>query len=341
MARIKGTFTLPANVETEASAPLDARERVATMDDLTAADSFPYPWVGMITYVVSVGKRYQLIGSDPTVLANWAEVGSGGGGTGPTGPTGPQGDMGPTGETGATGAQGPTGEAGPTGADGVAGPTGPTGPAGTGTEVIANPTGTPTGPLTSIQIDGDIYSISGGGGSGGHTIEDGTGTDMTARSNLQFKGLIGVSDDSTNDRTVAEVKAAAAADMDDIVTPLPPAPVSGGVIYSTTEQIIGQWIDGKPLYQKTIDYGTLPNNATKYVAHNIANVDVIWVYDGLAYNPTSTYYNYIQFSSPGSGSAFTTFANGTNIAITTGTNRSTMTATVTLRYTKTTDTAPT
>ena len=75
MARTNGTYSLSSNFELEAGAPLDARERVATKADLTASGTFPYPWVGMETYVVSEGKKYQLIGSDPTVLSNWVEIG--------------------------------------------------------------------------------------------------------------------------------------------------------------------------------------------------------------------------------------------------------------------------
>jgi hypothetical protein len=49
-------------------------------------------------------------------------------------------------------------------------------------------------------------------------------------------------------------------------------------IYSTTEQIIGRWIDGKPIYQKTIDFGALPNNTTKLIQHNITYLkDVVGI----------------------------------------------------------------
>jgi len=51
----------------------------------------------------------------------------------------------------------------------------------------------------------------GGGGTGGHTIEDSSGVDMTARANLQFVGAT-VTDDSTNDRTVVTVNTASKAD---------------------------------------------------------------------------------------------------------------------------------
>ena len=45
--------------------------------------------------------------------------------------------------------------------------------------------------------------------------------------------------------------------------------------YSTTEQVIGTWIDGKPIYRKVINFGSLPNAESKSVAHNIANIDFI------------------------------------------------------------------
>ena len=38
------------------------------------------------------------------------------------------------------------------------------------------------------------------------------------------------------------------------------------VNFSTEEQEIGTWINGKPLYQKTIDCGTLPNATSKDIA---------------------------------------------------------------------------
>lgn len=58
--------------------------------------------------------------------------------------------------------------------------------------------------------------------------------------------------------------------------------------YSTDEKIIGTWIDGKPVYQKTIDCGTLTNasssSASKSVYHRITNygycINIIsWWYD--------------------------------------------------------------
>ena len=48
--------------------------------------------------------------------------------------------------------------------------------------------------------------------------------------------------------------------------------------YSTTEQVIGKWIDGKPLYQKSIVYSKsqLQGSGEKYYAHGLSNVKKIW-----------------------------------------------------------------
>lgn len=50
------------------------------------------------------------------------------------------------------------------------------------------------------------------------------------------------------------------ADMAEIVTPLPSV-MSRRMKYSTEEQVVGEWINGKPLYQKTIQT-TLPSGTT-------------------------------------------------------------------------------
>ena len=52
--------------------------------------------------------------------------------------------------------------------------------------------------------------------------------------------------------------------------------------YSTTEKRIGTWIDGKPLYRKVVDFGTLPSNGSKGVAHNISNLKRIVKLEGFA-----------------------------------------------------------
>lgn len=38
--------------------------------------------------------------------------------------------------------------------------------------------------------------------------------------------------------------------------------------YSTAEQVVGTWINGKPLYRKVVPFGALPNNTYKDVQLN-------------------------------------------------------------------------
>ena len=79
MSRKQGTLKLSSNIEPLAASPLDARTVVPTLADLTASGAFPYPYVGMIVSVQATGKVYVLTAADPTVSANWTEIGSGGG----------------------------------------------------------------------------------------------------------------------------------------------------------------------------------------------------------------------------------------------------------------------
>lgn len=82
MARQKGSANFSGTLEVLAGGPIDARSVVPTLADLTVAANFPYPYVGMETYVVSENKKYRLIVADVTSSSNWEEVGSGGGGGG-------------------------------------------------------------------------------------------------------------------------------------------------------------------------------------------------------------------------------------------------------------------
>ena len=107
-------------------------------------------------------------------------------------------------------------------------------------------------------------------------------------------------------------------------------------IYSTTEKIIGEWIDGKPIYQKTIYFGALPNSTSKSVAHGISNFDkllrLFGTLDGGALQSV------IPLSYP-DGITYNVgaYVTSTDVVIKTGTDRTSDTAYVTIQYTKTTD----
>lgn len=112
--------------------------------------------------------------------------------------------------------------------------------------------------------------------------------------------------------------------------------------YSTTEQVIGTWIDGKPIYRKVINFGSLPNAESKSVAHNIANIDFIVNVWGMAKRANAD--NDVNFfpineSRPLNNiDAIGLFASETSVIIQTGADRSNVPITyVIIEYTKTTD----
>lgn len=68
-------------------------------------------------------------------------------------------------------------------------------------------------------------------------------------------------------------------------------------VFSFEERQWGYWVDGKPIYRKTIDFGTLPNNTTKTVNHGISNLNKVidftmWAFDG-------TYHLVLPYTSSG------------------------------------------
>lgn len=109
--------------------------------------------------------------------------------------------------------------------------------------------------------------------------------------------------------------------------------------YSTDEQLTGgTWIDGKPIYRKTVDCGQLPNTTTKSVAHGITNIGVIINSYGVAFNPSTNTSQRLPFVSPSSTNCITFYYDTTKIYIETGMDRSSFKKSyITLEYTKTTD----
>lgn len=70
--------------------------------------------------------------------------------------------------------------------------------------------------------------------------------------------------------------------------------MSGDISYSTSEQAIGTWVDGKTIYQKCVDFGSLPNNNTKTVAHDIEYIDTLIDVRFFAYDSART--NFLPFN---------------------------------------------
>ena len=106
--------------------------------------------------------------------------------------------------------------------------------------------------------------------------------------------------------------------------------------YSTSEVATGfTWVDGSTIYKKTINFGALPNAASKAVAHGISNLNRVIRVEAIAdYGTGSTKFP-IPFSSPAGLSSNVTLAvESSTIGISAGNDRSGATAYVTLYYTK-------
>ena len=112
----------------------------------------------------------------------------------------------------------------------------------------------------------------------GHVIEDSAAA-ATQRDTVQIKGL-SISDDSTNQKTVIEGVGLNSDSLDDITSgSVNNIFVQPSYDYSTTEKIIGKWVDGKPIYQKTI-VGTTPGSInTQGVIANLSSWNIDKVID--------------------------------------------------------------
>ena len=108
-----------------------------------------------------------------------------------------------------------------------------------------------------------------------------------------------------------------------------------GKKYSTTEQLTGDvWIDGKPIYRKVINIGTLPNATTKSVAHGISNLET--VIDIKGFYKEGTVYIPNVYVVPGTlSNGVRTYISGGNVNVSAGINRTGYSGYVIIEYTKT------
>ena len=219
----------------------------------------------------------------------------------PQGATGATGPQGPQGETGATGPQGPKGDTGATGATGPQGPKGDTGATG------------PQGPKGDTGPQGET-GPQGPKGDTGDTGPQGPQGETGATGATGPQGPQGETG------------------------PQGPQGKTGvGVLnFSTSEQSTGiTWINGKTIYQKTLNCGALPNATTKTINHGISGLSMVIKLEGLATN--GTYYYKLPLTYQGSDSNYNVelYATSTAIGIKCNTNRSMFTSSyVTIFYTK-------
>lgn len=102
--------------------------------------------------------------------------------------------------------------------------------------------------------------------------------------------------------------------------------------YSTEEvKTGGTWIDGKPIYRKVVDVGTLPNATSKSVLHNIQNLNKILEAKLVANDSTNSIV--CNFG----GTAMAVYIDAANIITKTDNNFTGYSGYVIIEYTKTTD----
>ncbi len=108
-------------------------------------------------------------------------------------------------------------------------------------------------------------------------------------------------------------------------------------IYSTTETIVGKWIDDKPIYRKVISGITGSSAGEKTIAHGISNLDKFIKIDGFTDENDQRILPsfYRDFQEQYALSVY--YANATDILITYGSARTSKDFYLILEYTKTTD----
>ena len=123
------------------------------------------------------------------------------------------------------------------------------------------------------------------------------------------------------------------------------APSGGGggsVNYSLNEQVIGTWINSKPLYQKTINFGAMPAlNGSKTVNHGINDIEDVVSAMFTVKRSGSIQYRTLPNVARSSTLAQTLwYMNTTEIGVISGSSAdvtSDFSGYVTIQYTKTTD----
>lgn len=108
-----------------------------------------------------------------------------------------------------------------------------------------------------------------------------------------------------------------------------------GHTYSTDEQVVGTWIDGKVLYEKTILINSMPNATTSNYAHNISNIDSIVEAKSLMVFPSGNVLIIPTGYPLNNENSVYVSVQKTQLTIATGVDRSNCSGIITMRYTKT------
>lgn len=111
-------------------------------------------------------------------------------------------------------------------------------------------------------------------------------------------------------------------------------------LYSTEEKIIGCWIDGKPLYQKTINFGNGPTaDGSKEYQHNILNIERFVSFNCIGSQLSNSSICWPVPYCTVDSKNISIYANSTKITLASKSDQSSCNYIITLQYTKTTDQA--
>lgn len=106
--------------------------------------------------------------------------------------------------------------------------------------------------------------------------------------------------------------------------------------YSTDEQVVGTWIDGKPIYEKVINSGYLANNNSITIDVSHLNINDVIQLKGIAFTDDKKQFRPITLGTSDSNAIRIDFTNN-NVRIITWSNWSSYNSFVIIQYTKTTD----
>lgn len=168
--------------------------------------------------------------------------------------------------------------------------------------------------MGDIILNGIKYA--GGGGGGASSLSQLTDVNVTSPSDGQFLTYDGVAQEWKNTTITDE-----------------------GHVYSTSEKVVGKWINNKPVYEITIDFGSLPNNSTKSVSIGASNIEnIIKIYGiGIASTGASIPLPYSDDYYVTGNVLLDANASSGEIRMIARSDKSVFYGYVTIQYTKTTD----
>jgi hypothetical protein len=107
--------------------------------------------------------------------------------------------------------------------------------------------------------------------------------------------------------------------------------------YSTTEKVVGTWINGKPLYRKVVIIDTIGNNVNMEVPLNISNLGECWIDESSSFLGNDAETLGINWFYSTTDYIRTWINKSRGIRIKTPSSLSAFTGYITVNYTKTTD----